>query len=820
VATRKKTKGKQVADYRHEDATRVNNPPAGLAWQDTEKPAKRRFEYDPHLDPQLGWAGKAERQSFEVEAPSIHVHERLSADDILRSVLKEPMQPALFDYEELDRSKVVDFYRHEMGWENRLILGDSLVVMTSLLEKERLGGQVQMIYIDPPYGISYSSNFQRQVSSTRVSDRDADITREPEQVQAYRDTWNLGVHSYLTYLRDRLLLAAELLSDEGSIFVQINDEHLPRVRLLLDEVFGRENHFSTIVFNKTTGFTHRRLSGIYDCLLWYVKDVSKVKYRQLYQEKAIGREGAGVYSRVELPDGSRRRLTSSELDAIERLPADWRVYRLDNLSSQGAAADSQPFEFDGQTYYPPANSHWKTTLDGMRRLAEKRRIEISGRSLAYVRFWDDFPVAPIANVWLDTGTGSFTEPKVYAVQTGTKVVLRCIAMATEPGDLVLDPMCGSGTTAYCAERLGRRWITCDTSRVAVSIARERLLTATFPYYELLDAARGVDAGFRYAKVQRRTLKSVAHDLPAEEVPLYDRPAVDFSRVRVSGPFTVEALSRYAINPNQDGVPPEPQDPQAAEAQDHVATLLEALTKQGIPRRGHKPARVLAVEPATGSGAIHAEGQYEAEDGAPKLFAVSIGPRFGPITVRQIDEALHDAYGYDLVVFAGFAATAEAQQYVAGGKIGRFQVALLEANPDLLVADLLKQTPSSQTFRLFAAPDVRLNQKDGGQLTVEVLGVDLFDAATGETRFVGDEYIAAWFLDTDYDGLVFRTRQAFFPNGGWEKLAKTLKGTLDEELMEQLERFESIPFEPGENKKAAVRVVDDAGTTSEVVLDLG
>jgi len=244
------------------------------------------------------------------------------------------------------------------------------------------------------------------------------------------------------------------------------------------------------------------------------------------------------------------------------------------------------------------------------------------------------------------------------------------------------------------------------------------------------------------------------------------------------------------------------------------------SRSGIPRKGHKPAKALAVEPATGSGAIHAEGQYEADDGAPKLFAVSIGPRFGPITVRQIDEALHDAYGYDLVVFAGFAATAEAQQYVASGKVGRFQVALLEANPDLLVADLLKQTPSSQTFRLFAAPDVKLNRKDGGQLTVEVLGVDLFDAATGETRFVGDEYVAAWFLDTDYDGLVFRTRQAFFPNGGWEKLAKTLKGTVDEELMEQLERFESIPFEPGENKKAAVRVVDDAGTTSEVVLDLG
>jgi adenine-specific DNA-methyltransferase len=320
-------------------------------------------------------------------------------------------------------------------------------------------------------------------------------------------------------------------------------------------------------------------------------------------------------------------------------------------------------------------------------------------------------------------------------------------------------------------------------------------------------------------VKRVTASSVGYGESTPEETLYDQPLVDASRARVTGPFTFEALSRYAINPNEDGVPPEPDDPQEAEAQDHVATLLDALVKQGIPRKGGKPAKVIAAEPTNGSGAIHAEGQYEAEDGAPKLFAVSIGPRFGPITVRQIDEALHDAYGYDLVVFAGFAATAEAQQYVAGGKVGRFNVALLEANPDLLVADLLKQTPSSQTFRLFAAPDVKLNPKDEGQFTVEVLGVDIFDASTGETRFVGDEYVAAWFLDTDYDGLVFRTRQAFFPNGGWEKLAKTLKGTVDGELMDQLERFESIPFEAGENRKAAVRVVDDAGTTSEVVLDL-
>jgi adenine-specific DNA-methyltransferase len=394
-----------------------------------------------------------------------------------------------------------------------------------------------------------------------------------------------------------------------------------------------------------------------------------------------------------------------------------------------------------------------------------------------------------------------------------------VLSSTDPGDLIIDPTCGSGTSAFVAEQFGRRWITIDTSRVAIAVARERLLTGKFDYFQLIDGARGVDGGFVYRSIPRVTLRSIARGESAENVVLFDEPEVDASRVRVTGPFTVEALSRYAVNPSQDNVPPEPDDAQASEPQDHVQTLLEALAKQGIPRRGAQPAKVLRVEPLASAGAINAEGVYEAGVGEEKSFAVSIGPRFGPVTVQQIDAALHEAYGYDLVVFAGFAATAEAQEYVAKGKLGKFDVALLEANPDLLVADLLKQTPSSQTFRLFAAPDVKLNRNDDGEHRVEVLGVDVFDAATGETRFVGDEYVAAWFLDTDYDGLVFHVSQAFFPDGGWVKLAKTLKGTVDPELITQLERFESLPFKAGEHRKAAVRVIDDAGTTSEVVLDL-
>jgi adenine-specific DNA-methyltransferase len=810
---------KQVVDYRHEEATRLNNPPAGLAWQDTEKPAKRRFEYDPHLDPQLVWAGKAERTSFEVEAPSIHVHERLSADDIIRSVMREPAQPALFDYEPLDRSKTVDFYRWPLGWENRLILGDSLVVMTSLLEKERLGGEVQMIYIDPPYGIDYKANFQRRISSSDVKNRESDLTREPQQVQAYRDTWTLDVHSYLTYLRDRLELARELLGDSGSLYVQIGDDHAHEVALVADEVFGASNRVASIAMQKSGSSTSATLPRILDYILWYAKNTKQLKFRPLYEPFDMRFLDTRNYRFYEDAGGRRHSMPREWRDNPASIPSDVRPFRLVTATSQDwSETRSGPYTWQGQPYLPGKNRHWSLSATDMDRLGELGRLHANGKTLQFVRYLDDFPVQLLRNVWLDTGRSGFGEEQRYAVQTNPKAIERCILMSTDPGDLVLDPTCGSGTTAVCAEKHGRRWITADTSRVAVAIARERVATTRFDYFTLAIPADGVRAGFEYEDVQRLQPSDLAAGKPPESFPLRNQPKGDASRIRVSGPFTVEALSRYTVNPMQENVPPEPDDPQEPEQQDHVTTLLDALAKQGIPRRGHRPAKVVSIEPLASAGAIHAEGIYETEDGSSKSFAVSLGPRFGPVTVQQIDEALHDAYGYDLVVFAGFHADAKAQDYVASGKLGRFDVALLEANPDLLIGDLLKQTPSSQTFRLFAAPDVKLNRSDS-EYTVEVLGVDLYDAATGETQFAGDEYVAAWFLDTDYDGMVFRVGQAFFPDGGWEKLAKTLKGTVDEELMERFHGFESLPFEAGEHGKAAVRVVDDAGTTSEVVLDL-
>jgi adenine-specific DNA-methyltransferase len=825
-ATPKKTK--KVEDYRHDEASRPNNPPAGLAQYDSEKPPTRRFEYDPHLDPQLVWAGKAEHLSFEVEAPSIHVHERLSTEAILRAVQKEPPQPSLFGDDELDRAKAIEFYQHEQGWVNRLILGDSLVVMASLLEKERLGGQVQMIYIDPPYGINFNSNFQARISNHSPKERsDEALTREPEQVHAYRDTWTLKEHSYLTYLRDRLLLSRELLTESGSVFVQIGPDRMHLVRVLLDEVFGVQNCVTTITLQKTSQVTAKLLPEIADYLLWYAKDKPRVKYRQLFEDRTETLAGTGQYVHVEI-DGHRRPMTAEERADPAMLPRGARVFSYSDATSQGfSPTKTIDFKFEGKSYHPGLNRHWLLRKEGMEGLTAAGRLAVPGSGLMYIRYADESSLVRRTNIWTDTGS-SFMRDKRYIVQTNPKVIERCLLMTTDPGDLIIDPTVGSGTGAYAAEKHGRRWITVDTSRVAVAIARERLLTSSYPYYRLRDEDRGVDGGLRYAHrpwIRASTLGYAAandeEEIEFANITIYDQPEVDGSKARVAGPFTVEALSRYALNPMQEDVPPEPDDAQAADAQDHARTLLDALHKQGIPRKGGAPVRIESLQPLANAGFIQAEGTFGDSDNTTKTFAVSLGPRFGPITVAQIDDTLHEAYGWDLVVFAGFAANAEAQQYVAKGQLGKFKVALLEANPDLLVGDLLKITSSSQTFRLFTAPEALVKRdKRTSDVRVEVIGVDSFDASTGEVVSRSQADIAAWFLDQDYDGIVFHVNQAFFPrSGGWEALQRTLKGTVDPDLMEALESFESLPFKPGEHRRAAIRVVDDFGTTSEAILAL-
>jgi adenine-specific DNA-methyltransferase len=409
--------------------------------------------------------------------------------------------------------EAIEFYKHRHNWSNRLIAGDSLLVMNSLIEKEGMAGQVQMVYIDPPYGIRYGSNFQPFVNKRDVKDgKDEDLTAEPEMIKAFRDTWELGIHSYLTYLRDRLLLARELLTESGSIFVQISDENVHLVRNLMDEVFGVGNFAGQLVFLKTSSQTSKLVAPTNDYLIWYAKDISDAKYRQLFKERNQAYLDE-AYSYFEDKTGNVTKMSAQDINNPD-LTRKGRRFRIDNLTSQSGLGDipENRFSWKGKTYKLKSGS-WKTSIEGLKRLAMANRIWFLDNTIYYKRFMDDFPIQPINNVWDDTTISGYSSDKVYVVQTLAKVVTRCLLMTTDPGDLVLDITCGSGTTAYVSEQWGRRWITCDTSRVAVTLARQRLMTALFDYYELAHPQEGVGSGFQYKTVPHITLKSIANSEP-------------------------------------------------------------------------------------------------------------------------------------------------------------------------------------------------------------------------------------------------------------------------------------------------------------------
>lgn len=544
--TRKKPK--QVATIKHDEASRKNLPTAELeAVMEDETKAPIQVAYERRnrdLDPQLVWRGKYEQnqQDLIAQAPPLFIQEKVNPkyliDDMLKhteSARPEPDQLEMFaDFNGLpEGATATDFYQHDANWSNRMILGDSLQVMSSLAEREGLRGKVQCIYIDPPYGIKFNSNFQWSTTSRDVKDGKAEhITREPEQVKAFRDTWRDGIHSYLSYLRDRLTVARELLTESGSVFVQIGDENVHRVRGVMDEVFGSENYIATVSFSTTGGLPAAQLSRVGDYLLVFALDARSVKWRHLKEPKrGLGEQGS-AYNRVQKANLERRSATAEEKTDPTKLAAGARVFSADNLNGQGPPPERTPFVFEDKEFEPAANSHWKPNYPaGMIRLARSYRIERIGSSLRYVRLFDDNPFSPITNTWLDTGKAGFASNKTYVVETNESVVQRCILMATDPGDLVLDPTCGSGTTATVAEQWGRRWITIDTSRVALALARARIMGARYPYYLLADSKDGqrkegeitgrspsdqptagdIRKGFVYGRVPHITLKSIANN---------------------------------------------------------------------------------------------------------------------------------------------------------------------------------------------------------------------------------------------------------------------------------------------------------------------
>lgn len=828
----KKENRDELTQYTFEGEKRLNIPQTGLVSAGTDPiNGKKTYMFDPHLDPELKWAGKTEGTSFEVDTVSLHVHERIDPLTIIDAVRnKEPdAQRNLFYYFEepennLPIREAIEFYKHSEGWSNRLIAGDSLIVMNSLLEKEGMARKVQMIYIDPPYGIKYGSNFQPFINKRDVKDgNDKDLTQEPEMIKAFRDTWELGIHSYLTYLRNRLLLARDLLTESGSVFVQISDENLHHVRELMDEVFGAENFVSEITFKKTSGFSGSTLDNIADYIVWYSKSKNRMKFHRLFKEKSL-EDGFEAYNMIELRDGSVRGLTEKERSNW-RIIKEGRIFRLSTLESDGAAKEKQVFSFNGKEFRPSIGSHWKTTLNGLNNLVNENRIMETGKSIQYKRYFDDFPVSAITNLWTDTTSGSGMN-KIYVVQTNIKVIERCMLMTTDPGDLVFDPTCGSGTTAYVSEQWGRRWITCDTSRVAITLAKQRLMTSIFDYYELAHPNEGVSSGFKNETVPHITLQSIANYESTKQEILYDKPIVDRTKKRVTGPFTVEAVpsqkvvSIEEIGRNKGSQEPDNTIARSGETVRH-SEWIDELSKTGIRAKGGQNIKFTRIEPLQGTKWLQAEGETNDEQRA----VISLGPEYAPLEQRQVELAIEEAQQLipkpKMVIFASFQFDPEAAKDIDELKWPGVTVIKCQMNTDLLTEDLKKKKVNEESsFWLIGQPDIEL-KKQGEKYQVTVNGFDYYDVRSGEIKSGNSSNIAIWELDTDYNGRSLYPRQVFFPlegeNGGWSKLAKFLQAYVDEDLISSYAGNQSLPFKAGKNKQIAIKIIDDRGIESLRVL---
>ena len=847
---------KQIDSYAHKDKKRANNPPVGLVTSDSEPvaQAKKTYAYDPHLDPQLMWAGKTERTSFDVPTVSLHVHERIDPKAIIAAVRTngdrakprsdKPKQLSLFEEpaEYLPLRDALDFYKHPHGWTNRLVAGDSLLVMNSLLEKEGMAGKVQMIYIDPPYGIRYGSNFQPFVNRREVKDgKDEDLTQEPETLKAFRDTWELGIHSYLTYLRDRLLLARELLHESGSVFVQISDENLHHVRELMDEVFGSKNLVAQINFKSMGALGQGTIPRTYDYLIWYGRDVNRLKFRPLFRSQIF--EGDPEYKFVDCESESLGYATvRSHEGLLGNLDG---LFRRSTLTSSGFTPSCTfEFEFDGQKFEPFSNKSWRTTREGMERLGWAKRIFKLGKNVYFKRYAQDSNLIAVENSWTDPPTAFVRD---YVVQTATKFIERCLLMTTDPGDLVFDPTCGSGTTAFVAESWGRRWITCDTSRVAVTLAKQRMLTAVFDYYTLAHPNEGVGSGFKYKTVPHVTLKSIANNPEivegmtreqivaaikkyADQETLYDQPEIDRSKARVTGPFTYEAVPAISVRPIDDADSIGPiADPMPADLSITRSGVTsrqdewrDELARTGVRGKGGAKLEFARMEPLPGTRYLHAVG--ETKDTQARTVAVSFGPEFAPLEQRHVELAWEEARGLtprpEVLLFAAFHFDPEAAKDIdeLDPKKAGMQFLKLQMNTDLLTDDLKKKRSSNESFWLVGQPDVTLRKIHRGQDTglweVEVHGFDYYNPTNGKIESGDTSKIAMWLLDTDYDGRSLLPRQVFFPmsgeKDGWSRLAKNLKAEIDEDLIEAYRGTVSLPFDLGKNRRIAAKIIDDRG----------
>jgi len=827
-----------IEQYDHKDKKRLNNPPVGLVTPQTDGDmGKKCYKYDPHIDPSLQWAGKSEHTSFEIPTVSLHVHERIDSKRIIDQVrkyeLEEQVQLSLFETREENPPirEAIEFYKHSHNWSNRLIAGDSLLVMNSLLEKEAIAGKMQMIYIDPPYGIKYGSNFQPFINKRDVRDgKDEDLTHEPEMIKAFRDTWGNGIHSYITYLRDRLLLSKELLHESGSIFVQISDENVHLVRCLMDEVYGSENFISQICYRtKNMTLATKLIGTINDFIIWYAKNKDVLKYRKLFINTST--EGDSHYNLYEL-DGKIHKMTKDQINNYNLLPKGSDPCQLMALYPIGYSPNRDfPVVFEGKEYRPAKGRSWKFSEKGFENLVDAKRIMPykDGETLRYIMKLSDYPVSPLHSFWFDTAPPS---SKDYVVQTSITPIQRCMLMTTDPGDLVFDPTCGSGTTAYIAEQWGRRWITCDTSRVSIALAKQRLMTANFDYYQLAQPDEGVSSGFKYKTVPHITLKSIANNEPPNEETLYDQPYVDNKKVRVTGPFTVEAVPAPMVRALDDvGEEEGASDESVVRSGETLrqAEWRQELLRTGIRAKNGQRIEFSRMEAFQGTRWIQAEGETKEEN--PKKVLVSFGPEYAPLEQKQVEQAWQEARMFkpDMLLFCAFQFDGEAAKDIdeLNPAIAGMQLLKVQMNADLFTEDLKKKRMANDSFWLIGQPDVKVwklkKGEEKGKFQIEVLGFDYYNTKTGIVESGSKKNIAMWMLDTDYDGRSLFPSQVFFPmagNGdGWDKLAKSLRAEIDLERIEAFKGTVSLPFYAGKHGMIAVKIVDDRGIESLRVIRL-
>jgi adenine-specific DNA-methyltransferase len=820
---------KPIDNYAYPEFDRANNPLVGLAPYDIVASPDATYEYNPHIDPSLQWAGKAEGTPFEVPTTSIHIHEKITPQNIIHAVQTlgddyVEIQGNLFE-SDLERAKKqneeMKFYQHRNKWTNRLIAGDSLVIMNSMLKKEGMAGQVQMVYIDPPYGIRYGSNFQPFVNKRDVKDKkDEDLNTEPEMIKAFRDTWELGIHSYLTYLLDRLLLAKELLSDTGSVFVQIGEDNVHHVREICDEIFECGNLISLISFRTSTPLSSNFLSRSCDYIMWYAKDKNKAKYRQLFENKQVG---AGTnYMWIEEPNGIRRRMTKEESEKPFLLKG--KIFYPSDFASSGYTDSCfYDFEFNGKSIKPGKKS-WRTHKEGVKELIRKNRIMLLGNNdrPCYILYHSDNPLQEISNFWTDTRSAL---DKKYVVETDTATISRCLLMTTDPGDLVLDITCGSGTTAYVAEQWGRRWITCDTSRIAITLAKKRLMTATFDYYKLAHPELGVKGGFIYKTVPHITLKSIANSEPPEQETLYDQPEIEKRKIRITGPFTVEALPAPIVMPfNNEESGPVPFFYENAAKKQH--DWMHELLASGIQLPQGKKLEFSRVEPLQGTTYLHGEAETKEQD--RKRAVICFAGETRPLDIRIVMQALKEAEKQrplpSYIIFAAFQFDPAASEHIDSTNWPGFTLLKANMNPDLMTADLKKKSVYSQSFWLVGQPDVELIRIEEGKYKVKINGFDYYNIHKKTVESGNASKIAMWYIDTDYDGNCVNPVQVFFPmdgkGEGWDKLAKALKAEINQDLIEKYHGTESLPFTAKDNSSIAVKLIDDRGIESLKVFKIG